>query len=493
MEVSRGHSSGRVDHEGPNRKIMFDTGASIIMVKQKILTEWLRDQCEDGGQNLPKSFEVHQVVAVAKENQPAYDSLLNQILHKPNLYEAWKQVRKNHGAPGIDKITIDEFSENLQENIDNIISSVENGTYKPSPVRRKDIKKPDGGYRMLGIPIIQDRLLAQAIQQELTSVFDPGFSEFSFGFRPGRSAQDAVEQAKTFISEGYTWVVDIDISKFFDRVNHDILMYLLSRKINDKGLLKLIRKFLNAGIMQNRVTIRQTEGVPQGNPLSPILANIMLDELDKELERRGHCFVRYADDVNIYVKSERAAQRVMNSIRKFIEDKLKLKLNAEKSAIGRPWKRKFLGFSFIGGLKTKPRIRIAKKSIKRFKDRIRQITKRNRGVSLKQVVKELNLYLRGWLGYFRLMETSSVLKSLDGWIRRKLRCYILKQWKTSRTICRELRRHGAEEPWSVAYSNKGLWRLSLTEQLNFGLDVDYFNKLGLFCLYRQWIDYVKFS
>ena len=463
------------------------------MVMQKLLMEWIRDQGEDGGQNLPKSSEVHQVMAVAKENQPACNSLLKQILHEPNLYEAWEQVRRNHGAPGVDKITIGEFSKNLQGNIDDIITAVENGTYKPCPVRRKDIEKPSGGYRMLGIPIIRDRLIAQAIQQVLTPVFDPCFSEFSFGFRPGRSAQDAVEHAKTIISEGYTWVVDIDISKFFDRVNHDILMYLLSKKIKDKGLLKLIRKFLNAGIMDNGVTTRQTEGVPQGSPLSPLLANIMLDELDKELERRGHRFARYADDCNIYVKSKRAAKRVMTSIEKFIEGKLKLKLNAEKSAVDRPWKRKFLGFSFIGGLKTEFRIRIAKKSIKKFKDRIRQITKRNRGVSLEQVVNELNLYLRGWLGYFKLMETPSVLERLDGWIRRKLRCYIFKQWKTSKKRCKELRKLGAEEPWSVAYSGKGLWRLSITEQMHTALNCAYFNELGLFSLYQQWQEYVKFS
>ena len=463
------------------------------MVVQKLLTEWIRDQCEEGGQNLPNSSEVHQVIAAAKENQPAYTSLLKQILHEPNLYEAWEQVRRNHGAPGIDKITIWEFAKDLQKHIDYTIVSVENGTYEPLPVRRKDIKKPNGGYRMLGIPIIRDRFLAQAIQQILTPIFDPTFSESNFGFRPGRSAQDAVEHAKAIISEGYTWVVDIDISKFFDRVNHDTIMYLLSRKIKDKMLLKLVRKFLSAGIMDNGVTIRQTEGVPQGSPLSPILANILLDVLDKELERRGHRFARYADDSNIYVKSERAAKRVMTSIGKFIEDKLKLKLNGEKSAVDRSWKRKFLGFSFIGGLKTKPRIRIAKKSIEKFKERIRQITKRTRGVSLKQVVNEMNLYLRGWLGYFGLMETPSVLMELDGWIRRKLRCYIFKQWKTSKKRCKELRKLGVKEPWSVAYSGKGLWRLSLTEQTHTALNCAYFNELGLFSLYQQWCGNVKFS
>jgi len=463
------------------------------MVVQKRLTDWIRDQCEEGRQNLPNSSEVYQVVTAAKECQSAYTSLLKQVLHEPNLYEAWMQVKRNHGAPGIDKITIGEFSKNLQENIDDIITAVENGTYEPSPVRRKDIGKPNGGYRMLGIPIVRDRILAQAIQQVLTPIFDHTFSESNFGFRPGRSAQDAVKHAKAIISEGYTWIVDIDISKFFDRVNHDILMYLLSKKIKDKMLLKLIRKFLSAGIMDNGVATRQTKGVPQGSPLSPLLANIMLDELDKELELRGHRFARYADDCNIYVKSERAAKRVMTSVRRFIEDKLKLKLNVEKSAVDRPWKRKFLGFSFIGGLKTKPRIRIAKKSVKRFKERIRQITKRNRGVSLKQVVNELNVYLRGWFGYFRLMETPSVLERLDGWIRRKLRCYILKQWKKPKKRCKELRRLGAKESWSVAYSGKGLWRLSLTEQMHTALNCDYFNELGLFSLYQQWIDYVKFS
>lgn len=463
------------------------------MAVQKLLTEWIRDKCEEGGQSLPKSSEVHQVIAAAKENQPAYTSLLKQILHEPNLYEAWEQVRKNHGAPGIDKITIGGFAKDLQKHIDFIIVSVENGTYEPFPVRRKDIKKPNGGYRMLGIPTIRDRLLAQAIQQVLTPIFDPTFSASNFGFRPGRSAQDAVEHAKATISEGHTWVVDIDISKFFDRVNHDILMYLLSRRIVDKMLLKLIRKFLNAEIMDNGVASRQTEGVPQGSPLSPLLANILLDVLDKELEQRGHKFSRYADDCNIYVKSERAAKRVMNSIQKFIEVKLRLKLNFDKSAVDRPWKRKFLGFSFIGGLKTTPRIRIAKKSIKRFKEKIRQITKRNRGISLEQMVNELNLYLRGWLSYFRLTETPSILMELDGWIRRKLRCYLFKQWKTSKKRLKELRKLGAKEPWSVAYSSKGFWRLSITKQASMALDCAYFNELGLFSLYQQWCGYVKFS
>jgi len=463
------------------------------MAIQKRLMELGRDQCGEGGQNPPESSEVYQVIAAAKENQPAYTSLLEEILHEPNLYEAWKQVKRNHGAPGIDKITIEEFAKDLPEHIEPIISSVMNETYEPSPVRRKDIEKSNGGFRMLGIPNIRDRLLGQVIQQVITAIVDPTFSDSSFGFRPGRSAQDAVEQAKTFISEGYTWVVDIDISKFFDRVNHDILMYLLSKKIKDKRLLKLIRKFLNAGIMDNGVAIRQTEGVPQGSPLSPILANVLLDVLDKELERRGHRFVRYADDCNIYVKSERAAKRVMDSIKRFIEEKLKLKLNVEKSAIDRPWKRKFLGFSFTGCLKTSPRIRIAKESIKKFKERIRQITKRNRGISLKQVVNELNLYLRGWLGYFKLMETPSVLERLDGWIRRKLRCYIFKQWKNSKKRSKELQKLGAEEPWSVAYSGKGPWRLSRTRQLHTALNCDYFNELGLLSLHQQWRDNVMFS
>lgn len=463
------------------------------MVEQKRLTDWVGDQYENGGQYSFNSSEVHQVVTAARENQPAHDSLLKQILHEPNLYEAWKQVKRNHGAPGIDKITLGEFEENLQENIEHIITSVNDGTYKACPVRRKDIEKPGGGYRMLGIPIIRDRLLGQAIQQVLTPILDLSFSEFSFGFRHGRSAHDAIRYAKSTIAEGYTWVVDIDISKFFDRVNHDILMFLLSKNLRDKRLLKLIRKFLQAGVMDSGIITRNVDGVPQGSPLSPFLANVLLDVLDKELEKRGHRFARYADDCNIYVKSERAAKRVMNSIKQFIETTLKLKLNMEKSAVDRPWKRKFLGFSFIGGLKTKPRIRIAKKSRKKFKERIRQITKRNRGVSLKQVVNELNLFLRGWFGYFRLMETPSVLEELDGWIRRKLRCYILKQWKTSKKKLRELRKHDVKEPWSVAYSSRGLWRLSLTEQLNFGLDIDYFNELGLFCLHGQWIGYVKFS
>lgn len=262
------------------------------MVEQKRLTDWVGDQYEKSGQHPFNSFEVHQVVTAARENQPAHDSLLKQILHEPNLYEAWKQVKRNHGAPGVDKITLGEFEGNLQENIEHIITSVNDGTYNACPVRRKDIEKPGGGYRMLGIPIIRDRVLGQAIQQVLTPILDPCFSEFSFGFRPGRSTHDAIRYAKSTIAEGYTWVVDIDISKFFDRVNHDILMHLLSKKLRDKRLLKLIRKFLQAGIMDNGIITRNVDGVPQGSPLSPILANVLLDVLDKELEKRGHRFAR---------------------------------------------------------------------------------------------------------------------------------------------------------------------------------------------------------
>lgn len=457
------------------------------MEGQKRLTEWVGDQDEEGRRNLPNSSEVRQVMSATKERQPAI-TLLEQVLHEPNLRNAWEQVKRNRGAPGIDGVTIEEFGKELPKHIDNITTSVLNGTYIPSPVRRKDIEKSGGGYRMLGIPTICDRLLAQAISQVLTPILDPTFSESSFGFRPGRSAHQAINHAKAIISEGYTWVVDIDISKFFDNVNHDILMERLSRRIEDKELLKLIREFLNAGVMHDGVVIEQVGGMPQGSPLSPLLSNFFLDELDKELEQRGHRFSRYADDCNIYVKSERAAKRVMASIKVFIEDKLRLRVNAAKSAVDRPWKRTFLGYSFLGGVKTELKIRVAKKSIKKLKEKVRGITKRNRGVSLNQVIKELNQYLKGWLGFFRLTQTPSILKELDGWIRRKLRCYIFKQWKNPKKRLKELRKLGAEEPWSVAYSGKGVWRLSLTKQLNLALNSEYFHSLGLFSLYQQWRD-----
>jgi group II intron reverse transcriptase/maturase len=318
----------------------------------------------------------------------------------------------------------------------------------------------------------------------LTPILDPTFSQSSYGFRPKKSAHDAVRQAREFVREGHRWVVDLDLSKFFDRVNHDVLLGRLARRIDDPRLLRLIRRYLQAGMMSNGVATEREEGTPQGGPLSPLLANVLLDDWDKQLEARGHKFCRYADDCNIYVKSKRAGERVMSWCVAFLEGRLRLKVNADKSAVDRPWNRKFLGLSVTNG--RQPKIRIAAKSRERFEDRVREFTSRRRGVSIERMVRELNRYLQGWFGYFRLSETPSVLEELDGWIRRRLRCFLVKQWKPGRGRRSALNRLGAPNAQMISGSRKGPWRLSKTQAVHMGLDTAYFQKLGLFNLTEQW-------
>lgn len=360
--------------------------------------------------------------------------------------------------------------------------SLLSGTYKPSPVRRHEIKKTGGGVRLLGIPTALDRFIQQAILQVLTPLFEPTFSEHSYGFRPGKSAHQAVEAARGYIEEGYGFVVDMDLSKFFDRVNHDIVMAKVARVVQDKRVLKLIRVFLEAGVMENGVCVRSEEGTPQGGPLSPLLGNIMLNDLDWELEKRGHRFARYADDCNIYVRSRRAGERVMAGVRRFVEGKLKLKVNEEKSAVDRPGRRKFLGFSFIGG--SNPRIRIASKTRERFEERIREITSRNNGRSMASRIRELNAYVRGWMGYFRIARTPSVYQEMDQWIRRRMRMCLLKQWKKPKTVRRNLVALGIPEEWArkISGSRKGYWRLANTPQVNKALGLAYWRNQGLLSL-----------
>jgi RNA-directed DNA polymerase len=409
------------------------------------------------------------------------EQLLEVILERRNILRAMNQVIANKGAPGVDGMKTNHLKGYLKRHWPKIKQDLLNGAYRPLPVRRKEIDKPDGGVRLPGIPTVLDRLIQQAIAQVLEQIWDPTFSEYSYGFRPRRSAHDAVLQAKGYLLDGYTYVVDMDLSKFFDRVHHDRLMSRLATKIRDKRVLKLIRRYLTAGTMIEGLVSPSTEGTPQGGPLSPLLSNIVLDELDKELEKRGHKFVRYADDFRIYCKSLKAAERVNKSITKFVTMKLKLKVNEEKSAVSRPWLRKFLGFTFIS-MCGRTKIRIHRKTIERFKARVRELTNRNCGKSLDQVIKGLNQYLKGWWNYYRLTEAKYIFKSLNGWIIRRLRCIVWKQWKNPRTKVRNLKKLGIAHKDAVRCGNarKKHWRMSRVKWVIFALPNRYFFERGLF-------------
>ncbi len=385
---------------------------------------------------------------------------MEQILSRENLIRALNRVVRNKGSHGVDGMPVQNLRAHVIEHWDTMKVELLSGTYQPQPVRRVEIPKPDGGVRLLGIPTVMDRFIQQAIAQVLSSIYDPTFSDHSYGFRPNRSAHGAVKKAKGYIAEGNRWVVDIDLEKFFDRVNHDKLMGLLAKRIEDKCLLKLIHKYLKTGIMINGVVTDNEEGTPQGGPLSPLLSNIVLDELDKELEKRGHQFVRYADDCNIYVKTPKAGNRVMRSVTSYIEGKLKLKVNGNKSAVDRPWRRKFLGFSFTKH--REPKIRIAKASVNRMKDKIRDITSRKRPYSMEVRIQKLNQYLMGWCGYFALADTPSVFKTLESWIRRRLRMCVWKSWKKPSTKVRKLTGLGIPKGKAHEWGNsrKGYWRIS---------------------------------
>jgi RNA-directed DNA polymerase len=404
---------------------------------------------------------------------------MEAVVERENLKQALAQVKRNKGAAGIDGMSVDELPAYLKEHWPTIRVQLLEGAYKPQPVRRVEIPKASGGTRPLGIPTVLDRFIQQAVMQVLQADWDRTFSETSLGFRPGRSAHQAVQRAQEYIASGHDFVVDIDLEKFFDRVNHDILMGLIAKRVADKRILKLIRGFLTAGVLEGGLVSATEEGTPQGGPLSPLLSNLMLDVLDKELEKRGHRFVRYADDCNIYVRSQKAGERVMEGIERFLAKRLKLKLNKAKSAVAKPSVRKFLGFSFTGG--REPRRRIAPQAVARFKARVRKLTRRTRGVSLPQIVKELSVYLIGWRGYFGFCQTPSVLRSLDEWTRRRLRAIAWKQWKHGSTRFAELRRRGVGRDLAAqtAGSPHGPWRLSNSPALTIALPTVFLSSLGL--------------
>ncbi|RQW07708.1 group II intron reverse transcriptase/maturase [Paenibacillus rhizophilus] len=406
--------------------------------------------------------------------------MLEQLLSRENLLQALKRVESNKGSHGVDGMSVKSLREHIVQNWQSLRQAIEEGTYEPSPVRRVEIPKPNGGgVRKLGIPTVTDRMLQQAIAQVLTPLFDPQFSEHSYGFRPQRRGHDAVRKARAFMKEGYRFVVDLDLEKFFDLVNHDRLMMKISEKVKDKKVLLLIRKYLQSGVMENGLVKPTLEGAPQGGPLSPLLSNIVLDELDKELERRGHHFVRYADDCNIYVKTPRAGERVKASVTRFIETRLKLKVNQAKSAVDRPWRRKFLGFSF--SVDKEPKVRIAKQSLQKAKVRIREITSRKKPMRMEERIKELNQYLMGWHGYFSLADTPSVFQNMDKWVRRRLRMCLWKQWKNPRTKVKRLLSLGMPKDKAYEWGNtrKGYWRVAGSPILQRALNNQYWESIGL--------------
>lgn len=410
--------------------------------------------------------------------------LMKRIAERANLLEAYRKVKRNKGAPGVDGMTVDELGNWLRTHHGGLVTALLDGSYQPQPVWRKEIPKPGGGMRQLGIPTVIDRLVQQAILQVLEPLIDPTFSESSYGFRPGRGAHDALHAAADYVREGRVIVVDLDLEKFFDRVNHDVMMARLARRIGDKDLLRIIRRFLEAGMMADGVCVRRYEGTPQGGPLSPLLANILLDDLDKELESRGHCFCRYADDCNIYVASHKAGERVMASVVQFLEKKLRLRVNREKSAVAHVEERKFLGYRLLRG----GRLGVAPKSVERMKDRVRSITRRNRGVSFARVVSELRSFLTGWLSYFRYAQCRSLLRDLDGWIRHKMRCYRLKQCKRAKTIHTFLRSLGVpwRRAWTTATCGKGWWRMAATPVAHEAMSTHWFQTQGVNSLVHQY-------
>ena len=438
---------------------------------------------EGGGRNLPWAGSgAESCTAAVGLPKPEALRLMEAVVERSNLFSAYERVVKNEGAPGVDGLTVSEFKSWLQRHWVRVRQDLLTGVYQPAAVRKVEIPKPQGGVRTLGIPTVLDRLIQQALNQVLQPLFDPEFSSSSYGFRPGRNAHQAVEAARGYVAEGKRWVVDLDLEKFFDRVNHDVLMARVARKVGDERVLKLVRRYLEAGLMEGGITSMRTEGTPQGGPLSPLLSNILLDDLDRELERRGLSFCRYADDCNIYVGSKRAGERVMQAVTVFLEGVLKLKINASKSAVARPWERKFLGYSMTWH--KKPKLKIAEASRKRLVEKIRETLRRARGQSLQRAIERLNPVLRGWVAYFRLTEVKGVLEDLDGWIRRKLRTVLWRQWKRVYARAKNLMRAGIDEvrAWRSATNGRGPWWNGGASHMNAAYPKSWFDRMGLVSL-----------
>ena len=416
----------------------------------------------------------------------AATGLMDKIISRGNMMAAYHRVVTNKGAPGVDGMPVTALKDYVQEEWPRIKEELLAGTYVPQPVRKVDIPKPGGGTRMLGIPTVLDRLIQQAMHQVLSPLFDPGFSESSYGFRPARSAHQAIKAARQHVESGLRWVVDLDLEKFFDRVHHDTLMSLVKRKVGDRVVLYLINSYLKAGILEGGLTTARVEGTPQGGPLSPLLSNILLDELDKELERRGHRFSRYADDCNIYVATRRSGERVMASITGYLSERLKLTVNQAKSAVDRPWKRTFLSYSMTWHLK--PRLTVAKKAVGKLKANLKTIFRRGKGQNIQTTVEETIPKLRGWINYFRYSEVKGIFEELDGWLRRKLRRILWKQWKRPKTRAKNLMQRGLSEAtaWASATNGRGPWWNAGAAHMNKAVPKSYFDQLGLVSLMTQY-------